>query len=190
MGLLSRGPIPDRSDNLQRPREHKGVEQSGPSLRKGTLRPVTVPHASKDWHSIARKTYDSLRRSGQSEWFQDSDWAIAWTLCDDLSRYKSAEDRFESRIAALDAWECRIVELADAGADKEEMAEHMARRPGSPGRGGGSAMKLAEIMRGFSLLMMTEADRRRVRVELESEYSAEVDAGIAAIEHYVESLRS
>jgi hypothetical protein len=78
--------IPKRESELARPRSRKGGEVK--PVTRGTLKPVTIPNAPRDWHPIARRMWDSLKTSGQTEFFQDSDWAFAYSLCDDLSVYK------------------------------------------------------------------------------------------------------
>lgn len=80
------GPIPNREEDLARPRERKGSDQQ--SVTKGVMRPVTIPHADKDWHPIARKIWDSLKTSGMADFYQQTDWALAYSLMDDLSKMK------------------------------------------------------------------------------------------------------
>ena len=77
------GPIPSREADLARPRERKGSDIV--PVTKGVLRTVTVPHADPDWHPIAARLYEALKTSGQADFYQDSDWAFAYSLCDDLS---------------------------------------------------------------------------------------------------------
>lgn len=85
----SRGPIPNRSDDLARDRSRKGGD-TGPEVKVGQMRPVRIPEADPDWHDIAVMIWDSLMESGQADFFQQSDWAYAYSLCDDVSHYKSA----------------------------------------------------------------------------------------------------
>lgn len=82
----ARGPVPNRSEDLARDRSRGGSDKG--LVVRGTLRPVTIPKPDEDWHPIARMLWDSLLTSGQSDWYQDSDWAFAYSLCDDLSHYK------------------------------------------------------------------------------------------------------
>lgn len=63
--------------------------------------PVTVPHADPDWHPIARKVWDSLKTSGMRDFYQNSDWAIAYSLMDDLSHYKNSAKRSSMQLAAI-----------------------------------------------------------------------------------------
>ncbi|WP_372407220.1 hypothetical protein [Streptomyces luteireticuli] len=85
------GPVPAREADLARPRERKGREVQ--PVTKGVARDVTVPDPDGDWHPIARRLWDSLETSGQSDFYQQSDWAFAFSLCDDLSHYKRSTKR-------------------------------------------------------------------------------------------------
>jgi len=136
------GPIPEREDNLARPRARKGSDQQ--AVKRGELRPVTIPHADKDWHPIARRLYDSLKTSGQADFFQNSDWAFAYTLCDDLSYYKNSGKR--------------------------------------------SGQMLQSIYSAMERLLVTEGDRRRVRVELHEPPDEGSSAELVAIADYRREL--
>jgi hypothetical protein len=83
---VSPGPIPNREQDLARPRSRKGKEIV--PVTKGELRPVVVPRADPNWHPIAKMLYKSLSTSGQADFYQNSDWALAYSICEDLSEYK------------------------------------------------------------------------------------------------------
>lgn len=52
----------------------------------GALRPVSVPNADrKNWHARATNWFDSLKTSGQADYYQDSDWAMAKIIADYLT---------------------------------------------------------------------------------------------------------
>ncbi|MFC4089344.1 hypothetical protein [Micromonospora sp. GCM10011541] len=85
------GPVPEREDNLARPRERKGKEIV--PVTKGEARPVKIPNADRSWHPIALKLWESLKTSGQADFYQNSDWAFAYSLCEDLSHYKQSTKR-------------------------------------------------------------------------------------------------
>jgi hypothetical protein len=88
---MARGPVPNRSEDLARPRERKGRDIV--PVTKGVARPTAVPDADPDWHPIARQLWDALDASGQADFYQQSDWALAYSLCDDLSYYKNSTKR-------------------------------------------------------------------------------------------------
>ncbi len=127
------GPTPKRSEERRRRNAPDGVQ-----VTKGEMMPVTwdlAPH--EDWHPIAVWLYESVRTSGQSRYYQDSDWAMLYSICDDLSYYKNSGKR--------------------------------------------SGQMLQSIYSAMQNLMITEGDRRRVRIELtEPERQAEL-ASVTAI---------
>ena len=88
--------------------------------------------------------------SGQKDFYQNSDWAFAYSLCEDLSVYKSSGQYV--------------------------------------GRGGRSAQMLQTIYAAMTNLLVTEADRRRVRIELEPPSPEETPAAVLAIADYREAL--
>ncbi|WP_405057059.1 hypothetical protein OG474_30525 [Kribbella sp. NBC_01505] len=136
------GPVPNRSDDLARPRSRKGGDQQ--DLKRGTLKPVTVPHADKSWDPIAKRIWDGLKSSGQAEYFQNSDWAFAFSLMDDLSYYKRSGKR--------------------------------------------SGQMLQTIYTALERLLVTEADRRRLRIELHEPEPETQPASVTAIASYKAEL--
>ena len=76
------GPVPKRSD--QRRRRNKS---DGPELVKapGGETP-DVPPADENWHPIAARWYASLAESGQSAFYEASDWALAVYLAEAMDR--------------------------------------------------------------------------------------------------------
>jgi len=60
---------------------------------KGVDRPTKWPNAPRDWHPIARRLWDSVKESGQTDFYQQSDIALLFSLCEDLSYYKQAGKR-------------------------------------------------------------------------------------------------
>lgn len=147
------GPVPNRSENLARPRSRKGSD-AGPEVKKGELRPVEIPEADPEWHAIAKMMWQSLIDSGQADFYQQSDWAFAYSLCEDLSIYK------EPRVY-------------------KETGEVYHKR---------SPEMLKALMSGMSNLLMTEADRRRVRIELSEPEPEEAPAAVLAIADYQAAL--
>lgn len=129
------GPIPNRESDLARPRERKGKDQV--PVTKGQSLPTRVPHADAEWHPIARMLWDSLKKSGQASFYQQSDWAYAYSLCDDLSNYKNS------------------------GRRSSQMAQ--------------------VIYSAMTNLLVTEGDRRRVRIELHEPESDDEEATVVAI---------
>jgi hypothetical protein len=79
--MATTGPVPKRAD--QRRRRNKpdtalrSVKVSGA---------VDVPDPDEDWHPIAHAWYVSLAESGQSRFYEPSDWAQARLWAEILSR--------------------------------------------------------------------------------------------------------
>lgn len=135
-----RGPIPTRSD--QRRRRNSPDVDKAPAAKK-----VSVPAADRDWHPIAARWYRSLKRSGQSRFFEPSDWAQAYFVAEGMSRLLFREGKFFSAqlFAAIDAASAR--------------------------------------------LLVTEGDRRRMRIELERGITEEQQsAGVASMNAWREKL--
>lgn len=136
------GPIPNRSDDYSRARDaNKGDRVP---VTKGTALPPVIPEPDEDWHPIARQLWDSFEGSGQTHYWQSSDWAYAYSVMDDLTHYKYAERR--------------------------------------------SAMMLSALDSAFARLLVTEGDRRRVRLELDHPEDDETSVGDAAVADYRKRL--
>ena len=121
------GPVPKRSDQVRR-RNNKGAETKVPV--DGV---VTVPEPDMaKWPVLVRELWASLKESGQSRFYEPSDWAMAAVLCDDLAHYMRSRQR--------------------------------------------SGVKLSALMSAFTSLLVTEGDRRRVRLEIERTDPGEVAA--------------
>lgn len=76
----SRGPVPKRDAERIRTNSESRADHV---TRYGR---VAAPAADKEWHKRAIAWYRSLRRSGQSDFYEPSDWAQAWVLADVLSK--------------------------------------------------------------------------------------------------------
>jgi hypothetical protein len=134
----SRGPVPKRSDQRRRANQDEMPIASAPAARK-----VTVPAAARTWHPIAKRWYLSLRSSGQSQFYESSDWMQAYVAAEVLSRLLSVPDKTPAML--FTAWS-------------------------------------AESAR----LLVTEGDRRRLRIELEREGQVDKDeeAAVAIMAAY------
>jgi hypothetical protein len=101
-----------------------------------------VPLPDDGWHRVARMWYCSLKRSIQQEYYQSSDWAVAYLLAETLSR------ELKPRPMMVDG---------QAVVDEEGRAQYVT----SPISG----TALSSILKGMSSLLVTEGDRLRVRLE-------------------------
>lgn len=138
-----RGPVPNRSEDLARPRSRKGQEHSQ-EITNGTLLPVEWPEPDPGWHQLAIDIYEGCRVSGQAALYQQSDIAILASLCDDLSYAKRSGKR--------------------------------------------SGQLLQTIYSGMERLLVTEGDRRRVRVELQAPPDNTDSASVLVLAEYQEGL--
>lgn len=78
----SRGPVPKRSEDRKRRNKTPG----GSVKACGAAR-VNVPRGNSDWAAVAKRLYKGLRDSGQSRFFEPSDWAFAYFMMDEITRY-------------------------------------------------------------------------------------------------------
>lgn len=108
------------------------------------MRSVRWPSADPEWHAIAKSLYNACKKSGQSDFYQQSDIAMLFSLCEDLSEYKK-----------------------------------------SPRRSGQMAQTIYSSM---ERLLVTEGDRRRVRIELHEPEDEGTPASVLAIADYKNDL--
>lgn len=150
------GPIPNRSTDLARPRERNGRDEM--PVSQGSLLPTTLHEleADPEWHEIAIRVWEATKNSGQRDYYQDSDWAILWSLCEDLSHYKQGSK----------------------GIDKETGEFYNKPRSGQ---------MLQAIMSQLNSLLLTEGERRRVKIEL-TEPEEQKDATVLVLAGLKEQL--
>lgn len=82
------GPIPKRSES--RRRRNKPENEGGVQLLRapGARENYEVPSPDPDWHPVAARIYKAAKQSGQARFYEPSDWAVLWWLCDEISAYK------------------------------------------------------------------------------------------------------
>lgn len=86
----TRGPIPKRSEDL---RGHRAKAELEAKTRLEIIGVVTPIAPDPEWHPIAKRFYESLAESGQSRFYEPSDWAYAYSVMEDLSNYKNSPAR-------------------------------------------------------------------------------------------------
>ena len=151
----SRGPVPKR--DAERRRENK------PETPTDTIEvagPVEIPPADPHWHAIARRIYESLELSGQSEFYEASDWAAAYVLAESLSRDLKPQP---------------------IGISEATGKVLRARQPLK-----GSS--LAAYLKGFAALGVTEGDRRRMGIEIERNPQKPELASVSVMDEYRDAL--
>jgi hypothetical protein len=112
------GPPPKRTEERRRVNK-----PATPVTRAPGAPTVTIPDPDPGWHPAALRWWDSLAESGQSKWYEPSDWAMAWVTAELLSGQLKTVKRSSVMISAI--WDA------------------------------------------MGKLLITEADRRRLRIELE-----------------------
>lgn len=93
----SRGPIPKRTDQRRR--------TNAPDVPMTGVAPIveTVEHPEPDgqWHPLAHRWYESLAESGQSRFYEPSDWALAQFHAESMTRLLNAEKFSASHLVAV-----------------------------------------------------------------------------------------
>jgi hypothetical protein len=135
----TRGPVPKRSSERRRRNKDSKVETVKPLV--ANVPPLT---ANEAWHPIAIDWFNSLAESGQSQFYEPSDWQAARLVADVMSR-NLKQKKF-------------------------------------------SSVLFAAVWTAMGDLLTTEADRRRVRMEVERGGEPEQPAGVIAIADYRKSL--
>lgn len=103
------GPIPKRSE--ERRRRNK---DDGPGLVQAPSGPPpdlpTLPEPDELWHPIARDWYLSLRESGQAQFYEPSDWAMARYAAELMSRGLASDRPPNGQfVSALDSVMARLL---------------------------------------------------------------------------------
>ncbi len=133
----ARGPAPKREDQRRRRNKTEPVDRA---VSDGAVRGPDLVGQHK---AASKRWYEALRRSGQAQFFEPSDWAYAQDIV----------------CTAIDAY---------------------IEKP--------SAMMLQSLNSAMSSLLVTESDRRRLRVELERDEEPEEPAELVAIDQYRKQL--
>lgn len=82
----SRGPIPDREDNLARPRDRRGSDEQ--SAKRGLLKDIALDWLPDEgWSDFTLNVWKSASASGMADFYQDTDYAELWFICQELDRY-------------------------------------------------------------------------------------------------------
>lgn len=135
------GPPPKRSSQRRRRNETPGGIDSAAGAEN-----VEIPEPGRGWHRIARAWYLALADSGQARYYEPSDWSTAFLIAELMSR--------ELKPQAVGA-------VVLTRPDGTEVAKVV--RAAVPVR----AASLSSWLRAMTALMVTEGDRRRLRLELE-----------------------
>lgn len=139
---------------LKRPRKRAGGNPQ--EVLHGIRRPVTIPSADSSWHPIAKGLWKAAKKSGQADFYQDSDWWMLYNLCEEISTYK---------------------QMGYSYIDKETGEEVFVKKR--------SGQLFQAIMSQMQSLLLTEGDRRKVRMELAEPPQEKANlASVAQLELY------
>ena len=129
------GPIPKRSDQRRRRNAPARPVKKAPAA---SLTKSGRPPCNTKWHPVARRWYMSLEDSGQSKFYEPSDWALAYLLAESISRELKPQPVFNPMTG--------------------EKITEVERPP--------KGASLAAWLKGMTSLLVTEGDRRRLQIEL------------------------
>ena len=151
----SRGPVPKR--DAERRRQNK---PETPTDTVNVVGFVAIPPANSRWHPVARHIYESLQSSGQSKFYEASDWAAAYLLAESLSR------DLKPQVVGEDALTGKMF------------------RACVPLKGA----SLAAYLKGFAALGVTEGDRRRMGIEIDRKAKKPALAAVSVMDEYRDAL--
>ena len=149
------GPVPKRTDQRRRVNKPAIPVTEAPAAEKPSM-----PPADDRWHPAAKAWYESLAVSGQSKFYEPSDWATAWIVAESLSRDLKP----------------RFCGLSEDGPVLQALPI--------------SGSSLSGYLRASAVLLVTEGDRRRLSVELQRPAPAgeKVPDGVADFQKYADRL--
>ena len=149
--MAAHGPVPKRKEELRRRNKPET-----PIDKVDAVGPVTIPSADSKWHPIARRIYESLKPSGQSKFYEPSDWAAAYLLAESMSR------DLKPQMVAFDEVKGKVI------------------RACVPLKGA----SLAAYLKAFAALGVTEGDRRRMGVEIDRKPPEPELASVSVMDNY------
>ncbi len=159
-GVPGRGGVPPkRSDQRRR----ANTPATGEPIKAPAGEVPEIPEPDEGWHPIALRWYQSLGRSGQSAFYEESDWLTAYTIAESMSR------EFGEQPLVV-------------GTGKDATVEMHLLPP--------KAASLAAWLKGMAGLMVTEGDRRRSGLELQRPQPAtgEEDGDVSELDEYRDRL--
>lgn len=145
-----RGPIPARG--LSRRKSRQDAIDARTTVGQVEVN-VEAPYEPDDtWHPIALSTYDAVQRSGQAEFYAESDWAKLYLACEQLSR--ELKPQF---VGFADDWKVIKVD------GEERLVPYKRPISGVVPMKGASVNAIQAL---FASLGISEGDRRRMGIDL------------------------
>lgn len=172
------GPVPKK--DAERRRRNRTPDSGGLSalpaevvnLDETIHGEVEIPEPDPNWEPLTKSYWDSFAGSGQSMYYEPTDWMTAYMLMETLDRHLKPQD--------VKVGESKPPE----GAGGDVWYHFEAKLIPIP------AGVLSSILKGLTSLMATEGDRRRLRLELERKSVIDAAAGGEATVTDIVSRRS
>lgn len=93
--MKSGGRIPKRSSERRR----RNLDSKPETIAAfGEVKPPPIP---KGTHAIARKWYNSLKESGQSQYYEPSDWAAALFIASSMSQMLESDKFYGQAFSSI-----------------------------------------------------------------------------------------
>lgn len=152
----ARGPAPKR-DAERRRRNEKDIATTTVDIATLARQEVQIPEVPEEWHPTARFVFESFTRSGQARFYEPTDWATIYLTCEQIHHNLLPKD---------------VVIGQDEAAGEPIIRRMVVPMPGAVLNG---------VLKSMSMLLATEADRRRLSIELERNQPVEDTAGVTNI---------
>lgn len=105
---------------------HRSKEEKDAVTKAPGAAVVVVPEPDELWHPIARRWYEALGESGQSRFYEPSDWAAAQYAAEAMSRNLAA-GRFSAQMFAA-VWSA-MNDLLTTEGDRRRVRMELQRPP-------------------------------------------------------------
>lgn len=144
------GPPPKREAERRR-RNKDSIQTQTVDLDELIKADVEIPVENENWEPLTKQFWASFSRSGQSIFYEPTDWMTAYYLMEVLDRWLKPQD----------------VKVGQIGSEKDAAIGGEITYIFEPKIVAIPGATLNSILKGLTALMATEGDRRRLRIELE-----------------------
>jgi hypothetical protein len=153
-----RGKLPERG--LRRRKGRQAALDAATTFGEIEIDVEAPYEADPNWHPQAISLYESVQRSGQAEFYAESDWVKLYMVCDQLSLNLKP-----SFVGFADDWKTMDVEVVIKGVPQTEQRLVKYQRPisGVVPMNGATLNAIQSLMTSLGI---SEGDRRRMSMEL------------------------
>lgn len=94
----TRGPVPKRQED-----KHHRIKPAIEVKRgkSGMSEDYKPPIKNKNWSNLAKKLWDELKKSGQTRFYEPSDWAVAYLLCETVTEFQRSKMKNGQMLASI-----------------------------------------------------------------------------------------